>query len=207
MTTLNLAAFSARTQALGPGLRAVIWVQGCPFRCRGCIAPNWIPSKPVYSYTPEEIVAKINLDVINGFTFSGGEPMQQAEGLALVAQLARKKKDINIICFTGYKFERLILDPPNDGVLKLLNEVDVLVDGPYIESQNNSIGLRGSTNQRIIHLSSKLRGHDLEGQTRRFEVTVSDGELAFIGIPTPQINQALTKILHESVRGKPDERI
>ena len=188
---LNIAAYAACTQALGPGMRAVIWVQGCPFNCPGCIAPNWIPSVPALSLTPEEILDKIDLRGIDGLTFSGGEPMQQAEGLARVVQLARKKKDLNLICFTGYRYERLLSHPPTPGVAELLKEVDVLIDGPYIQSLNDSIGLRGSSNQRIIHLTSRLKNHDLESQNRRVEVRITDGELAFIGIPTPEIRAAV----------------
>lgn len=188
---LNIAAFTARTQALGPGMRAVIWVQGCPFNCPGCIAPNWIPFVPAMRLTPEELLDKIDLSCTDGLTFSGGEPMQQAEGLAMVAQLARKKKDLNLICFTGYRYERLLNHPPNPGVVKLLNEVDVLIDGPYIQSLNDSIGLRGSSNQRVIHLTSKLKSYDLESQNRKIEVRITDGELAFVGIPTPEIRAAV----------------
>lgn len=134
---------------------------------------------------------KIDLSCTDGLTFSGGEPMQQAEGLAMVAQLARKKKDLNLICFTGYRYERLLNHPPNPGVAKLLNEVDVLIDGPYIQSLNDSIGLRGSSNQRVIHLTSKLKSYDLESQNRKIEVRITDGELAFVGIPTPEIRAAV----------------
>lgn len=109
----------------------------------------------------------------------------------MVAQLARKKKDLNLICFTGYRYERLLNHPPNPGVVKLLNEVDVLIDGPYIQSLNDSIGLRGSSNQRVIHLTSKLKSYDLESQNRKIEVRITDGELAFVGIPTPEIRAAV----------------
>jgi len=117
--------------------------------------------------------------------------MEQAAGLAALARLARQKKDLNLICFTGYRYERLVRKPPNAGVAELLSEVDVLVDGPFIQSLNDSIGLRGSSNQRIIHLTSRLKEYDLETSTRNVEITVTDGELAFIGIPTPGILSAM----------------
>jgi anaerobic ribonucleoside-triphosphate reductase activating protein len=134
---------------------------------------------------------KIDLSAIDGLTFSGGEPMQQAEGLAQVAQLARRRKELDLICFTGYRYEQLLKNPPNPGVAKLLYEVDVLIDGPYIQSLNDSVGLRGSSNQRVLHLTNKLKDHDLESQNRRVEVRITDGELAFIGIPTPQVKAAV----------------
>lgn len=188
---LNIAAIAARTQALGPGIRAVVWVQGCPLHCRGCIAPEWIPFVPATQLAPEEILEQIDLDSITGLTFSGGEPMEQAAGLAALARLVRQKKELDLICFTGYRYERLLKDPPNEGVPDLLAEIDVLIDGPFIQALHDSIGLRGSSNQRIIHLTPKLRGHDLESQTRKVEITIADGELRFIGIPTPQILSAI----------------
>lgn len=119
--------------------------------------------------------------------------MEQAAGLAALARLARQQKDLDLICFTGYRYERLVKNPPNDGVAALLAEVDVLIDGPFVQSLNDARGLRGSSNQRVLHLTSKLRAYDLETQTRRVEITITDGELAFVGIPTPEIMSALSR--------------
>lgn len=191
--SLNIASIAPRTQALGPGTRAAIWVQGCPLNCAGCLAPNWIPFIPATQLTSEEVLERLDLDSITGITFSGGEPMEQAAGLAALARLARRKKDLDLICFTGYRYERLLKNPPNNGVSELLAEVDVLIDGPFIQALNDSIGLRGSSNQRIIHLTSRLQEHDFESHTRNVEITVTDGELAFVGIPTPGILSAMRR--------------
>ena len=191
MDQLNVAAVAGWTRALGPGARAVVWVQGCPLNCPGCLAPAWIPFVPATLMTPHEILQSLDLDRIVGLTFSGGEPMEQAAGLAAMARIARQKKDLDLICFTGYRYERLVRNPPNAGVAELLSEVDVLIDGPFIQSLNDSVGLRGSSNQRIIHLTSRLKEYDLETSTRNVEITVTDGELAFIGIPTPGILSAM----------------
>ena len=204
---LNIAAVSARTHALGPGTRAAIWVQGCPLNCHGCLAPQWIPFVPALSLTPLEILDQLDLESIGGLTFSGGEPMEQAAGLAALVRLARQKKDLDLICFTGYRYERLLKNPPNSGVSALLREVDVLIDGPFIQSLNDSVGLRGSSNQRIIHLTSRLREYDLESSARKVEITVTDGELAFIGIPTPGILSAMTRSNVDMERMDYDERL
>src|SRR5689334_6091937 len=207
MPQLNIAAIAAHTQALGPGVRAAVWVQGCPLHCRGCLAPDWIPLLPATLMTPEQILAGLDLAGISGLTFSGGEPMAQAAGLAELARLARQKKDLDLICFTGYRYERLLKNPPNAGVSELLREVDVLIDGPFIQSLNDSVGLRGSSNQRIIHLTSRLREDDLESSARKVEITVTDGELAFIGIPTPGILSAMTRSNVDMERMDYDERL
>ena len=191
---LNIAAISPRTQALGPGTRAVIWVQGCPLHCPGCLAPSWIPFVPAMQRSPQEILKGLDLDAISGLTFSGGEPMEQAAGLTALVRLARLKKDLNLICFTGYRYERLLNQPPNAGIRELLAEVDVLIDGPFVQSLNDSVGLRGSSNQRVIHLTSRLKDHDFESASRTVEITVRDGELAFVGVPTPGVLYALRAI-------------
>jgi anaerobic ribonucleoside-triphosphate reductase activating protein len=176
-----------------------VWVQGCPLNCRGCLAPEWIPFVPAMQLAPEEVLEQIDLDSITGLTFSGGEPMTQADGLAALARLVRHKKDLDLICFTGYRYERLLKDPPNEGVRELLAEIDVLIDGPFIQALHDSIGLRGSSNQRIIHLTPRLKGHNLESQTRRVEITIADGELEFIGIPTPEILSAMGSATYTSI--------
>jgi anaerobic ribonucleoside-triphosphate reductase activating protein len=192
--SLNVASFVQGTHALGPGNRAIIWAQGCPFNCPGCIAPGWIPFLEAKRFTPEHLLSMIDLRSVDGFTFSGGEPMEQAGGLARLIRLARHQKEVNLICFTGYRYERLLNDPPNSGVRELLREVDVLIDGPFVRAKNDSLGLRGSTNQRIIHLTDCLAGYNLENQQRNLEVNVRDGELSIIGIPTPKFKSALDQI-------------
>lgn len=204
---LNIAAISPYTQALGPGVRAAIWVQGCPLHCTGCVAPAWIPFVPAMQLTPLEILNRLDLDRITGLTFSGGEPMEQAAGLAALASLAREQKDLDLICFTGYRYERLLKNPPNPGVPELLAEADVLIDGPYVQSLNDSVGLRGSSNQRVIHLTSRLRDHDFESGARKMELNVSDGELAFIGIPTPGILSAMRRVNTDIERMEHNERL
>src|SRR5215213_5527036 len=207
MNQLNIAAMVNCTQALGPGTRAVVWVQGCPLNCRGCLAPNWIPFIAATSMTPDQILERLDLDAITGLTFSGGEPMEQAAGLAALVRLARQKKDLDLICFTGYRYDRLLKDPPNTGVPELLAEVDVLIDGPFIESLNDSFGLRGSSNQRVIHLTSRLKEYDLESTTRKVEIRVTDGELRFIGVPTPGILSAMRRANVDMERTESDERL
>lgn len=190
---LNIAAIATRTQALGPGTRAVIWVKGCPLNCPGCLAPGWMSSAPHLLLTPQEVLEQLDLNQVDGLTFSGGEPMEQAAGLATLAQLVRKMKSLSIICFTGYRYEQVIREPTKPGVMALLAEVDVLIDGPYVQSRNDSIGLRGSSNQRVIHLTDRLKSYDLEMQQRRVEITITGGEISFIGIPTPAVKTALDR--------------
>jgi anaerobic ribonucleoside-triphosphate reductase activating protein len=189
---LNVAAISRSAHSLGPGERAVIWVQGCPFHCQGCIAPDWIPFRPARLVSPEHLAEELlSSATISGITFSGGEPMQQAAGLAALARVARENRDLNIICFTGYRYEQLLKNPPSRDVMALLEQIDVLIDGPYVASRNDGIGLRGSSNQRIIHLTERLRTSDLEASPRQVEIHIEDGELAIVGIPPRGLQHTL----------------
>lgn len=204
---LNIANIAPQTHALGPGTRAAIWVQGCPLHCAGCLAPAWIPFVPANQWSPEEVLERLDLSSIRGLTFSGGEPMEQATGLAALIRLARRNKDLDLICFSGYRYEQLLKNPPNSGVADLLGEVDVLVDGPFVQALNDSVGLRGSSNQRVIHLTSRLRDHDLERWQRNMEITITRGELAFIGIPTPDMLSALQRTNADLERMEENERL
>jgi anaerobic ribonucleoside-triphosphate reductase activating protein len=193
---LNVAAVCKATRSLGPGLRAVVWVQGCPFQCPGCIAPDWIPIRPARLYSPERLVDELLADPnVQGLTFSGGEPMLQAVGLAFLACLARKKRDISIICFTGFPIHVLQSSPPGPGVSALLEQIDVLIDGPYIARFNDNSGMRGSSNQRIHYFTDRLTSFDLNNTPRRAEIQIQDGHAMLVGVPP----LGLEKVFHQAV--------
>lgn len=190
---LNIAATCSMTQALGPGKRAVVWVQGCVFRCPGCIAPDWIPMKPAHLVSPMALARQL-LDNpnITGLTLSGGEPMIQAEGLTRLIDAARKIRPIDVICFTGFQLEQLRKTPPSPGVFDLLASVDVLIDGPYINRLNDDRGVRGSSNQRIHYLTDRLSGVNLETNPRKAEIMVHDGHAILVGVPSHSLLDGFT---------------
>ncbi|MFF5335802.1 4Fe-4S single cluster domain-containing protein [Streptomyces sp. NPDC013181] len=190
---LNVAATRVGTEALGPGVRSALWVQGCPFRCAGCMAPDWIPFRPARRAEPAELARELLADpAVTGLTFSGGEPMAQAAGLAEVARLAREIRDVSVICFTGHRVERLRARPPDPGVPALLAAVDVLIDGVYAAALDDGRGLRGSTNQRVHHLTGRLAGtgYDFEHRPRSAEIAVNGPEALLIGVPPPGLVDA-----------------
>ena len=181
---LNIAASCVGTQALGPGLRSVVWVQGCSFICSGCISPQWIPNKNSRIVSVDLLASELLFNpFVNGLTFSGGEPFQQAAGLAELIYKARKKRDLSLICFTGYRLEDLKALQTSPGVSDLLTQIDVLIDGPYEKDLNDNRGLRGSSNQTIHHLTDRLRFFDFESQPRNAEIYIRDGEMLFVGVP------------------------
>ena len=183
---VQVAESCTGTRALGPGLRSAVWVQGCPFRCRGCIAPDWIPQRPVREVRPDDLAAELLADpAVTGLTFSGGEPMAQATALAAVIRAARRKRDVTLICFTGYRLAELGRRPPDPGVGDLLAETDVLIDGRYVAARNDNHGLRGSDNQRVHMLTDRLAAvyEELAGGPRRTEIRLRERSAMLVGVP------------------------
>ena len=142
----------------GPGIRTVIWTQGCPHSCSGCHNPS------THSFDDGELVDVSDvLDRIDdlvfqdGITFSGGDPMCQADACFEIAKYARNK-GLNIWCYTGYTFEQLlIMGRAKKSILNFLNNIDVLVDGKFMmEFKSLECQYRGSTNQRLIDVKRSL---------------------------------------------------
>ena len=193
---LNLAAYDLHTKTLGPGIRAVVWVNGCKFSCQGCIAPEWIPLRQSNLVDSKWMAEKIlSSKEVDGITLSGGEPMLQAAGLLELVRMVRKVREINVICFTGFTLEELINESPSNQVSDLLTEIDLLVDGRYQVELNDDRSLRGSSNQKFHYLSDRLKHIDFENYPRKVELTINPGYVLLKGIPTKlglkTINQAL----------------
>lgn len=181
---INLAAFHPGTRVLGPGLRVALWVQGCVFNCPGCIAPDWIPRKAANLIPVEQLVNIIlQIPEFQGLTISGGEPMLQAEALYSLVTEIRKIRPIDVICFTGFKYEVLLNKASHTGIRKFLTQIDLLVDGPYMLEKNDGKGLRGSSNQRFIFLSERFRGLDFENYPRDMEIRIEKEHIFMVGIP------------------------
>ena len=89
-------------------------------------------------------------------------------------------------------FNNVLREPAFIGLLEL---VDVLIDGPYIERLNDNRGVRGSSNQRILRLTDKLDGFDFEGQPRSIELRVQNGQILVIGVPDNHLLQTLDQII------------
>jgi anaerobic ribonucleoside-triphosphate reductase activating protein len=189
---INVAETCVGTRALGPGWRSVVWVQGCPFRCRGCLAPDWIPFRAAREVAPDELAEELLADPgVTGLTLSGGEPMAQADGLAAMVRAARAERELSVICFTGFRRSELA---GLDGAEALLGELDVLIDGRYVRARDDGRGLRGSDNQRIHHLTGRLAdaAERLAGGPRRAEVRVRGGEALLVGVPPRPLAEGFT---------------
>ncbi|MCX8009398.1 MAG: radical SAM protein [Patescibacteria group bacterium] len=190
---INVAEILVGTRALGPGVRTVIWVQGCPFHCPDCYSPAWIPDKPAQPFTPEDLFSiSVSDHRIQGITLSGGEPFFQSEELGKFLRLIREQTTLNVICFSGFTFRQLT-QHPSKSVQSMLRMIDVLIDGAYIREKNTNLGLRGSTNQKIYHLTSSLIHFDFVNIPRVNEIQISNNTILATGIPTHGIKSLLVR--------------
>jgi anaerobic ribonucleoside-triphosphate reductase activating protein len=146
------------------------------------MSPGWASFSGGQQVTPGELLPLLfGGGEVQGLTISGGEPMLQAAGLARMVQQARRHRDLDVICYTGYRLEQLESAVQiRPGVADFLEEIDVLIDGPYIHELNDNRGLRGSTNQRVHFLTDRLVGLDFEDGPRSLELTIHDLSLIHI---------------------------
>lgn len=143
----------------GPGLRMVVWTQGCPHHCPFCHNPQTHDPKGGFEEDVEKVIAKMNeLQLHSGITFSGGEPFDQPTPLMEIAEAAKEKK-LNIWAYSGYLYEDILKDEEKR---KLLEKVDVLVDGRFENNlKHHALKFKGSLNQRIIDVQKSLRENQL----------------------------------------------
>ena len=138
----------------GPGLRYVLFTQGCPHHCKGCHNPTTHPFDGGRMVSPDWVFADVRKNpIVRGVTFSGGEPFVQSGKLAPLAERLRAA-GYNLTSYTGYLYEELLADSRH---MPLLRQLDILVDGPFIlEEKSLIIRFRGSRNQRIIDVPRSL---------------------------------------------------
>ncbi|MBF0240067.1 MAG: radical SAM protein [SAR324 cluster bacterium] len=181
---LNIAETVPCTEAEGPGKRYALWVQGCPLRCRGCCNSHMLEDKPIRIMGVEDILTDIlNTPNIEGVTFLGGEPFFQAEGLALLAQRI-KQSGLSVMVFSGYTIDQ-IKRSGKPGWLELLEAIDILVDGPFME-EKRVMNRRwiGSDNQTVYFLSDRYHERDMNHAGKNtIEFHFNGTELIINGFP------------------------
>ncbi|MFB2895245.1 4Fe-4S single cluster domain-containing protein [Aerosakkonemataceae cyanobacterium BLCC-F50] len=173
---------------LGPDKRAVIWVQGCKFACSGCLVPESWDETGGETISITELTNWILAQPdIEGITISGGEPMLQAAALVNLIDKIRESKNLGVMCYTSYRWEQLQQGTAAQKLL--LDRIDLLVDGLYIESLHGDLLWRGSSNQRLLLLSDRYeqilavelgKGDRSAGLEFGIDVT---GAFYFTGVP------------------------
>ena len=161
---MNYATIKNCDIANGPGVRVSLFVSGCTHRCPGCfneVAWDFDYGEPFTQETIDSIRAMLKPDYIQGLTLLGGEPFEpqnQGAVVELLRQVKRTYPTKSIWAFSGYLFEKDILSGRLGDTAEYLSYLDVLVDGPFVESKKNlSLRFRGSENQRLIDVPESLK--------------------------------------------------
>jgi len=185
---LNVYAWISATRTLGPYLRAALWVQGCPLSCSGCMTPAALPHEGGQQVDIADLTKMLcALPDIEGITISGGEPFAQAQALTTLLTSVHHQRDLGVIVYSGYTLAALrhqaLQQPAIDTLLVL---TDLLIDGPYLASQNDGLSLRGSANQQIHVLTPRYRevveSYYAKPQ-RPVEMHMLENEVMLVGVP------------------------
>lgn len=186
MPALRVHATVARSRANGPGTRFVVWVQGCSLGCVGCFNPTTHAAEAGEEVAVDALLTRIAdaaaRGEVDGLTVSGGEPLEQAEGVAALLRGARAL-GLSTLVFSGFTLDEIRARPGGPDVLAAL---DVLVDGRYEARARLAEGLRGSSNQRIHALTARHSVAEVEA-TPVAEIQIGpDGAVVVTGVaPVP----------------------
>ena len=159
--TIRIAGVVRESIVDGPGLRFTVFCQGCPHGCPGCHNPDTHDFKGGYDCEISKIVAAVDANpLLDGVTFSGGEPFCQPEAFCTLAE-ELKKRNLNLMAYSGYTYEEL-KEMNNPAVDKLLGMLDYLVDGRFVQSQRDlTLLFRGSSNQRVIDMQKTIENNQV----------------------------------------------
>lgn len=178
---LRVHARRVRSRANGPGLRLVVWFQGCDLACPGCYNPETHAPEGGETIRVADLVAEIAqaASEIDGVSLSGGEPFQQPGGLLALVRALRTTTQLSILVFSGYRRAELERMPV---CAEILEHLDVLIDGRFVAPLRLARGLRGSSNQGI-HLFSDRYSEAEVAATPPAEITISPtGDVMMTGV-------------------------
>lgn len=186
MSSVKVYRIEERTTALGPGVRAAIWFQGCKRCCKGCMSPNSRNFDAGRVWDTDALIKWLcDIADIEGITISGGEPFLQIEALHEIISFAKKKKNLGVIIYTGYTMIELknLKDPLVDDILSSL--ADIIIDGEYVEELNDGGALKGSSNQNVNFITKRYIGYRelYESNSRNIQIKINGGTALLIGIP------------------------
>lgn len=183
----------ALTSQLGPvGEKFVtVWTHGCCRNCPGCIAEGWNRTKePRLTVSPDILAEMLLMEygTLDGVVLSGGEPFLWSAALSeMIACLDEsEEKRMGVMIYTGYSYDELKeLAKDKDDVASLLARADIIVDGSYIKSLDNSEAFRGSSNQRLIFLTDRYNEGDIVRDAKRaVTLEINCDETSMSGIPS-----------------------
>jgi len=181
---IQLHAMAAGSRANGPGLRVVIWLQGCTLGCPGCFnipthsqsGGEWLSVGALF-----ERIQRLSSG-LEGLTVSGGEPLQQIGPLSALLGRVRRETGLSVIVFTGFSEVELERLP---GIAALKASADVLIAGRYEQNQRLARGLLGSANKRLLFLTERYQTADFADLPEAEILIGLDGQVIYSGIDPP----------------------
>jgi anaerobic ribonucleoside-triphosphate reductase activating protein len=178
---LRLHAFIAESRANGPGVRAVIWMQGCTLGCPGCFNPETHSFNDGEETTVNDCFQRISAvsSRIEGLTISGGEPLQQLRPLLALLQRVKQETDLSVLILTGYTWDEVRRMAEAD---ELLACADVLITGRYDQERRLARDLRGSANKIAHFLSERYDAGDLQAVAPAEIIISAKGDVVMSGI-------------------------
>lgn len=185
MSRLIIHHYVKSTRVLGPGERSALWVSGCNKHCKGCLA-NEFAKESREGDTRELCELFCAQTQCEGITISGGEPFLQAEALCeMLEAIRRKRPDYSIVIYTGYTVDEL-QKSQDEYIARLIELSDIIIDGEYVQEQDNGRAYVGSANQRVIYTSERYRGcgYYETKKPREIELVIGEGGLYMTGVPS-----------------------
>lgn len=187
------------TEAEGPGKRACVWVQGCPIHCKGCGVPwTWNPNKGESVHIDtiwEQILESKEKNNLEGITFLGGEPFEQARPLSILGERAQEI-GLSVMTFSGYYVEQLA-EMKKPYWKELYEVTDLFIDGPFeVNKRDTKRPWVGSTNQRFHFLTDRYKSlqSSLTEVGDKLEIYVkSDGRIEANGMVPSEVWNRLFK--------------
>lgn len=182
-TNIRVHRFEPASQVNGPGLRAVLWVQGCALGCPGCFNPETHAFDQGQLQSPEmlfdQVVEASRQYAIEGLTISGGEPLHQFRALIPLLERVRKETGLSILVFSGYDWNEI---HRFSGIDRFLANIDTLIAGRYVSSQRIANGLIGSANKTAYFITDRYSKKDLDDIPQAEVIITPDGQVILSGI-------------------------
>ncbi len=193
MTAASLAVHAVEWSSVanGPGVRAVVWTQGCTLACRGCFNPR-THSVSVPEHSVDALADELIQRAQDGVTITGGEPFQQWEAVAeLLTAIRHRRPALSVLVFTGYSVAEL--HRAHADASDVLQLVDVLVAGRYVDRRRQEVvPLLGSGNQTIHVLSDRHSTDELAAVPLAEVLVRPDGTVTVTGVAPPRLLESLT---------------
>jgi anaerobic ribonucleoside-triphosphate reductase activating protein len=181
---LRIHEFLPRSRVNGPGMRAVVWVQGCSLGCPGCFNTRTHPFDQGRLVSVDELFHSLLAlqGEIEGLTISGGEPLQQCQPLLALLRRVRRESSLSVLLFSGFTWIEIQQMPQASA---LLDCIDVLIAGRYEAAQHLARGLRGSANKTLHFVTDRYTEDDLQILPAAEVIITPAGEVMVSGIDPP----------------------